>query len=100
MRALYGDIRVSNDQFPGVLRAYIVDTDVTNPSLPARTARFRIPSYTNDAVWGPSPYPPAIDALATSAGSLTPKDGTQCIVGFEGMGTGAPLIISYTLWSA
>jgi len=92
MGSSYGK-RIPVDQFPGVHRAYIVDTDNTNNGLPPGQARFRIPAIDNNIVWGPAPYPPAYGSIDVDNNGI-PLNGTQCIVAFEGNMTTAPLIIS------
>ena len=67
-----GGVRTPTQQFPGVLDAYILDTDATNATLAAGTCRVVVPTYEPNTAIGPCVYP----------GATAPPNSTPCTVGF------------------
>lgn len=69
-----GGVRTPSEQFPGIYDAYILDTDVTNPTLltTAGTCRVVVPAYDGQVALGPCSYP----------GDTAPPDQTPVVVGF------------------
>ena len=77
-------------QHTGVYIGYVIDNELTNPSLNQGHIKFRIPYFGNDTGFPSAPY----EARGV------PPIGTECVIAFEGVASDKPRVVCFNQWQS